>query len=265
MLLDFLLGPDYRKRIKDIVHEWWLWVENLSVRQLLVDDARVVLVFFNQQFGEQLFSAKLVLKSGLLSIMILILGTATIFVSIVDRTPDITNVQVLSLFAICTLVNAYFDYISLAFTMFLLRIMARSVSLVRICLIIVLDLFIVYSLLFIIALSVFVLLYLSVYVLGQSVGTIVFSAPGTYSIAIKDFPIEIIYLVLFTSLLPSLFHLVLAFIFLTSKLLRPLLQQPTSLVLLRLYQSEKGVLTLLAVGCGGVAKLVQEGAKYWSG
>ncbi len=66
----------------------------------------------------------------------------------------------------------------------------------------------------------------------------------------------------FTSALPTLIHLMITIAFLASKLFRPLLQKPVSLILLRFHESRKGVLTQLAVGVGVLAKLMQVGVKY---
>lgn len=46
------------------------------------------------------------------------------------------------------------------------------------------------------------------------------------------------------------------------KIARPLFQPALSLLLMRLYESEKGVLTQVALGLGAVAKLIQEVAKH---
>jgi hypothetical protein len=88
---------------------------------------------------------------------------------------------------------------------------------------------------------------------------------GTYrlqAIALRRF-VDVLGLpVLFISLLPSLVHVLIAVCFVFSKPFRPVLQKPTALILARLYESDKGVLTLLAAAIGVMAKLAQQGAKY---
>jgi hypothetical protein len=66
---------------------------------------------------------------------------------------------------------------------------------------------------------------------------------------------------LMASAWPALVHLLIAAVFWASKMFRPVIQRPVALVLLRFHESKKGALSLLAVGLGVVAKLVQLGVK----
>ncbi len=64
------------------------------------------------------------------------------------------------------------------------------------------------------------------------------------------------------AVLPLMLHAAMVLTFMLSKLFRPLLQKPTELLLLRFYESEKGVLTLLAVGLGAITELAIKAIKY---
>ena len=70
-------------------------------------------------------------------------------------------------------------------------------------------------------------------------------------------------LVLFTCALPTLIHLGVAIVFLSSKLFRPVLQPVLGRLLYLFHVSRQGVLTQLAVGGGIVAKATQESIKYF--
>jgi hypothetical protein len=64
------------------------------------------------------------------------------------------------------------------------------------------------------------------------------------------------------SLFPSLFRLILAFIFVGSFLFRPLLMHPVSLVWRRIVESEKPVFTLIFGGAAAFATAISEAAKH---
>jgi hypothetical protein len=74
--------------------------------------------------------------------------------------------------------------------------------------------------------------------------------------------VAILFSTLLPAVLPLLLHLITVSVFLLSKLVRPLLRKPTELLLLRFYESEKGILTLLAVGVGAAAELITKAIKY---
>jgi hypothetical protein len=63
------------------------------------------------------------------------------------------------------------------------------------------------------------------------------------------------------TLMPTILHGVLVTLFMISKLTTPVLKKPVNLILLRLHESEKGVLSLIGVAVGALAKLAQEGLK----
>jgi hypothetical protein len=60
------------------------------------------------------------------------------------------------------------------------------------------------------------------------------------------------------SALPSMAHLVMSMMFGLSKIAGPIIKPPTQFLLLRFHESEKGVLTQIALGLGFFTKLVQE-------
>lgn len=75
-------------------------------------------------------------------------------------------------------------------------------------------------------------------------------------------PIEVHEAVFVTmSMLPTLMRLLLAVVFLASAVLRRLIKPIMSTLLLRFTEAEQGVLTVVGIGLGGIAKMVQEAAK----
>jgi hypothetical protein len=71
-------------------------------------------------------------------------------------------------------------------------------------------------------------------------------------------------IIAFTSVLPTVFHLLLTFIFLLSKIFRPVLKPIVSRLLYLFYVSPKGVLSQLAVAGAIVTKGGQQLIKYLS-
>ena len=75
----------------------------------------------------------------------------------------------------------------------------------------------------------------------------------------------IVFVSLLAGALPLILHLGIALGFLLSKLFYPVLQKPTEIVLLRFYESKKGVLTIIATGLALLATVISKGAKYFLG
>ena len=63
---------------------------------------------------------------------------------------------------------------------------------------------------------------------------------------------------------PTLLHLLMSVFYVLQKVLRPVIQKPVELVLLRFHESKKGVLRTFAIGAGAIAKLLDEAIKYIS-
>lgn len=172
------------------------------------------------------------------------------------------------------LLNALFDWISLGVTLLLLGWMARAVTSPRLFGLVLLDLALATLLAAAVGLAV------AVFAMGLAefantwltdfqqqmrfMDSTVVRLRATYSaMGIWDGLLVIPALVLFTSALPSLVHLVVALVFLTSKLFRPVLQPIIGRLLYLFHVSRQGVLTQLAIGGGVAAKAVQESVKYF--
>ncbi len=255
-LTDFLFGKDGRAAMRERIGEWWLRVEEMSFAGLVAEDAKAIIRFFHKIFGESELSAKFIFRSVALSISILFVGmvSATIisegsFDKFLDEFFFTSDIDIFwRPFLIYAPINGILDWISLFATIYFLGIMARSDGLSVIMGVIGLDVIVAGVLgIIVIAISSFLSNFFGG---GGFLSGIEYAFFGA--------------VVLFTSLLPTLIHLLVAFVFLISKLLRPIVQKPLALILLRFHESDKGALTLLAIMTGTLAKLIQQGIKAYA-
>ena len=255
-LADFLIGKEGRAAMRERIGEWWLHVEGASFTGLVAEDARAVIRFFHKVFGESELSFKFIFRSVALSASILFISMVSVTIineGSVDKfldefffTSDIDYFW--RPFLIYTPINGILDWLSLYLTILFLGIMARSDRPLVTLGVIGLDVIVA------------VLIGVVVIVISRFLSDY-FGGGGFLS------GIEYAFygaVVLFTSLLPTLIHFLVASVFLLSKLLRPIVQKPLALVLLRFHESDKGALTLLAIMLGTLSKLVQQGIKVYA-
>ena len=264
--LDWLLGPAQRAVMKRRVAVWWRFVRRAKYGGLVAKDARLVRLWLQRIFGARILSARFfftALGASLLLMTISYYGVGFLEGARVGKGYTIN-------FVAYAIPNMPLDWISLAVTIHLLKIMERYPHFWSIAAIALLDLvlalalgiltFVLFSFTFdlitlrplppINALVMKTVVEMSYYLPVYLEGII---TPG--QIALTG------YVVIFTSALPTLIHFGLAVLLLGSKLVRPILQRPTAILLQRLSESDKGVLTQVAVGLGVLTKLAQEGLK----
>lgn len=257
---DWLLGEEKRAAMREKVGEWWLHVQEISFSGLVAEDAGIVRRALQRFFGKIngfrcilltfVFSFGITIISYYILFVLLFLKERT-FVEVVTNFVAIVTELAPFLLAVIIfwgLPNAFFDWLSLALTMFFLKLMERNTNPLFLSVLILFDIF--GAILF-----AFFAFYLGAALLPgpTGIGGIIFVS----QLAIVGIVVSI------TSAIPSILHLLLSFVFLLSKLFRPLLQKPISIILIRFHESRQGVLTQLAVGAGAIAKLVQEAAKYF--
>lgn len=171
------------------------------------------------------------------------------------------------------LANAMFDWVSLGATLNFLGWMARSLSAARLFLVIAADIVLA------ICLAIAVVLVVGIYNEGLYVldvfanGYIADTVHNVEMVLIEvrqlvnelgvwEGVLAIPIAILFTSALPTILHLVIATVFLGSKLFKPVLQPVIGRLLYLFHASQKGVLTQIAIDGGILIKVGQETLKY---
>lgn len=184
-----------------------------------------------------------------------------------EEAPIILNRFILPLL----LLNGLFDWLSLGVTLKLLDMMARSSSWPRLLLIVFADLTI--AVIFSMLVGVFVLaFYAGPQTLLQEAASgfadsteVVYSLRRVFEVAgVSPLAFAMPLAVLFTGVLPTLLHAIIALIFIGSKLLLPWLKPLVTRILFLFHESSKGVLTQIAVGGGVFLKVAQETVKFFS-
>ncbi len=246
--IDFLLGECRRKKMRSGLETFWLHIESMSFTGLAKEDARAVLTWLRLKFAtnwkEPRFMIRAMAVSGIISFVAIIVLEHQIF----------SGGGTYSVFVYPTIIipNALMDWLSLAITMWLLKQMSeRGPGALLLLGAIAADIVAAF------VLSAFAIV--GVYYLS-SIGPAILLNRGLESIG----PAYLLgFMVFLTSMLPTLLHLGLSLVFLGSKLFRPLIQKPLSILIFPFTESSKGPLTLIACGLGTVAKLLQQWDKYY--
>ncbi len=254
ILADFLIGKKGRAAMREKVGDWGLKLQQVNFLGFESAHAGKIRSWLERFFGNRWFRLKFFLRTALLSIGITFCAVFLFNILLIDKRSFGRSDELFgfTLFLDVYLPNLLADWFSLAITIFVLKKMQESVHTIRLMLLMVVDLAAV--------------IVLSFAALMGSLGLARFLGlqPPIHIIAGAALVI-ILWIITLTSVLPSLAHLFVALVFCLSKLLRPVLQKPVELVLLRFYESEKGLLTLLAVGLGALSKIIQASVKYFGG
>lgn len=268
LFVDWLIGETKREEIRDKAGEWWLHVQEYSYKGLAQEDAAYVKNVLSKIFGSNWLSFRFIFGcvavSFTLSLIIILL-----IITNLGNQPSWKDVY--SLFISFVMPNAIFDWLSLSLTYYLLGLMEKSNSFYTIIAIIIIDLVTAIILGIAVAFSFLIISgqmniedCFSIDKLESIISFILYSFESLFCETSKrDILIgfSYVYGAIFTGILPSLFHLIVATIFLGSKLIRPVGKPIIGSVLYALHDSKKGVLSILAVGFGALAKLIQYGVK----
>ena len=270
---DWILGRDRRERMKESVGDWWLYLDSSTYAGLVAEDAGRVRRFLERLFSHSWLSPTFLQRTFLYStpitFLVLMVGQiALLFVasSVGSAQPSETNQSPeplsqifygILIFAVLPVIaaippmitpNVITAWLSIGFTLFLLKKMEQSTSFGVLLSILICDLAAVY----LVTLLSFALLSYSL--MGFSFGLYA-SLPGLFwFLGVAAMAV--------TNALSTLVHAGLSLLFILSKLVSPALKRPTEVLLIRFYESDKGVLTQLAIGLGGFAKIVHEIVKY---
>jgi hypothetical protein len=265
---DWLIGPLGRAKMREKLADWWIRLESNTFAGLVAEDAGKIARFFRAVFGERWFSWRRIVLTMGFSIFL------TIFLARVMFGRNIP-VDTAELILVLILANAISDWLSLNITIFLLELMEKSVSLVKLTFLIMLDIIVVICCAMV-AVILFSATNIFIDALGWGdaltdfLGQYFDPAPERRLMANFSFGLMIalgivIPLIFVTTSLWSYGHIVLSIGFVISKLFRPVIKPVISLLLYRFQESKKGVLTLVAIGGGALIKLGQQAIKIYSG
>lgn len=280
LFVDWYIGTERRARMRDMVGDWWLYLGQITYSDLVIEDAKYVRAQLVRWFSNGWFTRSRIIRSFIASILITLFGMY--FLSLIEYgnlyTKDNLDAKIgliylfiIYLFIPMFIPNALFDWVSISVTISLLDIMSKLKGnnyLIIIYVVFISADFILAVFLSIPALIGFLFIWAVVFDgLGYPITLAMFiDAPvGVYRfyfamLFLTGVPIVI----LITSTLPTLLHIFYMVLLVMCKTGRSVLRGPVSTILLRFHESKRGVLTLLAITVGTVAKLIQEAAKYLS-
>lgn len=271
LFVDWLLPAGTKARFKDATANWWLQVETFRWQGLLAEDARRSLSYIVKVFGNRPMSIRFALLSVLAS---LTLTAAAIFILAHSLNPlDWALKYVLwVLLPIATIA----DWLSLSVTVRFLSLMARTSRVWGWLFLASMDLLAVFVIYMLLALPMAVALETNADVPQdidrQSMGSVennwqyVPVTPENAAILARveptnDFLVLTSLVTLLGALCPSLLHLTIGAGLVIAKVGRPLLQPATSLLLARVYEDKRSVLTLVGaalIAIGGAIKGFEE-------
>ena len=245
---DWLLGPERRRAIRDRVTDYWVRVRGVSFRGLAVEDAARVRRWLVYLFGERWNDLR-----GLRNIAVYSASALFVVWSVLALWHDEFWLAAASAheyrlyFALSLPINVAADWLSIRLTVLILGRIAppNKPGVPRLTVWIFADL-----------------------VAGALVAIATFWSIAELTLIADPHALGLTALAASliaaaSTLLPSALLANLLTLMVASKLLRPLVQWPTALVLERLAESDKGTLTLVSVFLGVVAKLVQSAAKAY--
>ncbi|BBO85786.1 hypothetical protein DSCO28_63520 [Desulfosarcina ovata subsp. sediminis] len=242
--IDFLLGEEKRNAMKDRLGCWWIYLSDISYAGLVANDAKKVRLFIDKVLGNGFFSFRFFISSMILSVGFLWLTDfIAVNVFLENVSTDYSSWDIESILLMIS--NGLLNYFSFGITVHLLKKMESQTSIVILVVILLSDIIIAS----IIALIAYVLMSV---ILGDAESILEVVAHAI-----------VLVIVMISSFIPTIIHALFTLLFLLSKLFRPLIQKPSELVLLRLSQSSKGILTLLAAAIATIAKLIEEGIQIF--
>ncbi len=252
--IDWLIGKDGRSKIKDKVAEFWLYLSAMSFAGLVSKDAQKIRKIAQIIFGKKIIHIRFIITSLIISSLMTIAFAAIVFslVGPYGKAPlgPIFGVKLYLLYGHkLLLLSSCLISVGYAITIGLFKLMERQTRLWLLAVIVMANIILVY-----------VISCVS-YLLSYTVGLVGHPfASFSFSLYYQILGLAALPVVL-AALIPPLSHIIITSVFIISKLFRPLIQKPLELILLRLEESDKGVLTLVATAIGILAKLTQEGIK----
>ncbi|WP_299410913.1 hypothetical protein [uncultured Roseobacter sp.] len=268
VLSDWLIGKEGRALMRNRVETFWCFIMDNGVPALGQKAALTTLELYDRFLGKEIFGRKHLISSLILSalfttivyVVLVVLALRGAFMFSVNLSMVAwIGLSLLSL-AGMILPNWFVDFLSLSVTHRILENMTHATT-TRVLLFWVIVDALAAVVCLIVAILIFVFIGLNL-------------APGADPVEIawdailalwqgvppSDEGLEMLALFVIqfsTAGIPTLVHFGLATVWLLLHILEPLLHKPTTLVLKRVYESDKGVLTLLSFAIAGTAKLFQ--------
>ena len=247
--VDWLLDDNQRNELRERIADWYVFLADTSFEQLLAKAALTIRKSIEKVFGKNWLSLRFIFLSFSLAIASSIAITVLIRQYVVGNDSVEDFLIIGSLFLVVS--SSFSTWISLSLLVRMFKVMEQHPSFRYLLFIIVIDIIAVICSILFIGIIAYGIWYLF---LWEPVGALVL-----FIIFIPELIASCI-----TSLLPIFIHILISISFIISKLTFPILKPPVTLILLRVNESKKGVLSLLAIGIGAIAKITQETIKYLS-
>ena len=210
--IDFFLGETRRQKMRSNLETFWLHIEEMSYAGLAKEDALVVLQWLRGKFGnssgEKHFIVRAMTVSGVISFLVI-----SVYLGRLMGANGIT----IFVYPNVIIPNALADWISLAFTMWLLKEMSeRGPNTLLLLGVIIADIIAAFVLSVVAIYSAVLIAEILPFAIGEGTRR---SFLGLAELFLFGPPI------LLTCMLPTALHLGMSVIFLGSKLIRPLIQK----------------------------------------
>ena len=274
--VDWAIGPAARAAMREKMAEWWIRLDDSSFAGLVASDAAITRSTFIEKFGSYWYSWRRIWRSFVVS-------TITLFAILVVFSAAGIIEKFHAGHASYTLVmlvpNAIFDWILLNITIVLLGLAAKSPSLFRLAFIASIG----FASLILKAIFVFIL-FLAVGLTVLPIFEVTGISDAGYNFLVSVFgprpdlgpppcvecvfqgvfdDLFVVFFAAITGCLWAIFNILMAVAIGVSKLFRPVLKPMIAWLLYRFQESDKGVLTVVSAGLGGVAKLAQQAIKIY--
>ena len=257
-VLDLCLSSGFRVLLRDDVIQSWRSIENSTYTGLVARDAENLNLLLQDMFGENHFGPTCIARSMIISIIITFVLSSIIYLNFTSTYFSIEVDTAFSGYFYAFLyyapVNAALDWISLIVTMNMLMLVAQARTRLRMLAVILADVA------FAVGIGIFAVV-ASAYLLLWATGLIEQAGAIDFGVIfyISTIMLFLSSAVWFTSLIPSLLYLFALFRTFVTKLLRPVLQRPSTWLVTWLAELKRGMLTAIAIVVGVGAKAIQVG------
>lgn len=255
-LVDWLMGPTIRKRIRESLEEFWIRLEDAPFRGLPARDAHIVVRGVHRIYGMHLFSVRsygtalLISTAVLWLIIVYLLGPQ----GLSEYGP---HKDIFIMLCFIYPVNAALDLISIFFTVFFLSKIIIKDTIMRIFGYLLLDVVVGITLCTIPIITLGIINAVDVWIWGADLDFIISEFCGVFAVFAGERAERAFYIALCVSpIFPTLIHMFLMIVLAALRVMSPLIKAPMSLIMLRLSESPKGVIFTIGCGVGAIAKIV---------
>jgi hypothetical protein len=258
---DWLLSPETRRQQREAVGDAWTYLEVTSYRGLVADVALLIRSVMGRFIGSSPTNRRFLVRIVFIATVLfvasaiagLLAGALSSRASSILSSGYWTMIRMLGpdLFLYMSMLwffTMICTWVSVSVSLLLVNKMARRTDALALASFIAID---VLMSVFIFAIVIFI------------VGVFLSSDLGFF-VGQTHAAIYVAYLNLVIAALPTLLHMVVIALLLVLKTIIPVIKKPSQLILARVYESPKGILTTFSIGVGVAAKLLQEGLKAFA-